>query len=150
MPRIPTRARTVFRLAAVSAMLAATPLTAVVAEEPEAAPPALTKGEERLAKLLEGRVAGEPQSCIRTPPNMPMQTIDQTAYVFNRGSTIYVQRPRNPQQIRENEALTIRRNEALQLCSIDLANTVDPVLGFFTGVVQFTDFVPYTRVPQNR
>ena len=26
----------------------------------------MTRGEEKLAKLLDGRVAGEPQSCIRT------------------------------------------------------------------------------------
>ncbi len=28
-----------------------------------------TKGEVKLAKLLEGRVAGEPQRCLRTFPS---------------------------------------------------------------------------------
>jgi hypothetical protein len=112
--------------------------------EAEAAP--MTKGEQRLAKLLEGRVAGEPVRCIRTFPNMPMQTIEKTAYVYGRGKTIYVQRTANPGDIDEGDALVSQRFSASELCRLDQMTTVDRVLGFFTGVVFFEDFVPYTRV----
>jgi hypothetical protein len=69
----------------------------------EASPP--TKGEARLAKLLDGRVAGEPVRCIRSLPSQRMTTIDRTAYVYGSGNTIYVQRTRDPDQIDDNDAL---------------------------------------------
>lgn len=115
-----------------------------VEAEAEAQP--LTKGEARLAKLLEGRVAGEPVRCIRTLPNQRMQTIDRTAYVYGSGNTIYVQRTRNPDQINASDALVTARFNASELCRLDQMTTVDPVLGVFTGAVFFDDFVPYTRV----
>jgi hypothetical protein len=114
--------------------------------EAEAGPAPMTKGEKRLAKLLEGRVAGEPLRCIRTFPNMPMQTIEKTAYVYGRGNTIYVQRTANPADIDEGDALVTQRFSAGELCRLDQMTTVDRVLGFFTGAVFFGDFVPYTRV----
>ena len=119
-----------------------------VETEAEAAP--MTKGEKRLAKLLEGRVAGEPVRCIRTFPNLPMQTIEKTAYVYGRGDTIYVQRTRNPGDIDESDALVTQRFSASELCRLDPMTTVDRVLGFFTGAVFFEDFVPYTRVKDDK
>ncbi len=113
----------------------------------EAAPP--TKGEARLAKLIEGRVAGEPVRCIRSLPSQRMTTIDRTAYVYGSGNTIYVQRTRNPDQIDDNDALVTQRFNASELCRLDQMTTVDRVLGFFTGAVFFEDFVPYTRVKSN-
>ena len=109
----------------------------------------MTKGEIRLAKLLEGREAGEPQRCIRTFPNNRMQTIDRTAYVYGSGNTIYVQRTRNPEDIDRSDALVSRRFNATQICKMDITHTIDPVIGMFTGAVFFEDFVPYTRVDKD-
>jgi hypothetical protein len=111
--------------------------------EAEATPQ--TKGEKRLAKLLEGRVAGEPVRCIRTTPSMGMQTIDKTAYVYGRGNTIYVQRTSNPDDIDSGDALVSQRFSASELCRLDQFTTTDRVLGFFTGAVFFEDFIPYTK-----
>lgn len=143
-------------LAFASAALAGLALAsapALAQDDEDSDPPAEEKskkereGEERLARLLEGRVAGEPQSCIRTMPTERMQTIDKTAYVFGRGGTIYVQRTRRPEQIDDRETLVLRRfGGGAQLCRQDIATTVDPVTRFFTGAVMFEDFVPYTRV----
>lgn len=110
----------------------------------EAAP--VTRGEKRLAKLLQGRIAGEPVRCIRTLPSQRMQTIDRTAYVYGSGDTIYVQRTRSPRSINDNDALVIRRFNASELCRLDVTTTIDRVQGIFTGAVFFEDFVPYTRV----
>lgn len=109
-----------------------------------------TKGEMRLSKLLDGRVAGEPQTCIRTRPNGRMQTIDNTAYVYGSGNTIYVQRTQSPDRIDDTDALIINRFNATQLCRLDIVTTIDPFTGIFTGVVYFEDFVPYTRVKADR
>ncbi|MEM7688684.1 MAG: hypothetical protein AAF291_06655 [Pseudomonadota bacterium] len=115
-------------------------------EQTEAEETKLTKGEKRLAKLLEGRVAGEPQNCIRNTPNERMTTIDKTAYVFGRGNTIFVQRTAKPNGIDDRDTLVLRRfGGGAQLCRQDIATTIDPFTQFFTGAVLFEDFVPYTR-----
>ncbi len=106
----------------------------------------MSKGEKRLAKLLEGRVAGEPVSCIRTLPQQRSQTIDRTAYVYGSGNTIYIQRTKAPDQIDDNDAIVITRFNPTSLCRVDIATTIDPFTGIFTGAVFFDDFVPYTRV----
>ncbi|KPF63957.1 hypothetical protein [Porphyrobacter sp. AAP60] len=147
MNRVPALSRAVAgSIAAALALGSALPAAAQsdVETTAEAAPE--TKGEKRLAKLLEGRVAGEPQRCIRTMPNQRLQTIDRTAYVYGSGSTIYVQRTRDPGSIDDSDALVSRRFIASELCKLDMMTTVDPVTGIFTGAVFFEDFVPYTRV----
>jgi hypothetical protein len=137
-------------LAAALAAPAALPVAAQDAGDVEAEamehPTPLTKGEARLAKLLEGRVAGEPVRCIRTFPRSRMQTIDKTAYVYGSGTTIYVQRTNAPDSIDDSDALVINRYDPTSLCRVDIATTIDPFTGIFTGAVFFEDFVPYTRV----
>jgi hypothetical protein len=151
MPRLTAPSRPVIAaLAAALVGAAALPALAQSTDSGEIeakadAAPEMTKGEKRLAKLLEGRVAGEPQRCIRTTPSMPMQTIEKTAYVYGRGSTIYVQRTSSPDRIDDGDALVTNRFNASELCKLDQMTTVDRVLGFFTGAVFFEDFVPYTR-----
>lgn len=110
------------------------------------APAELSKGEARLAKMLEGREAGEPQNCISGLRHRNMTTIHDTAYVYGRGRTIYVQRTRNPESIDRHEVLVTRRTNGSQICRFDIAKTIDRNGGFFSGVVQFEEFVPYTRV----
>jgi hypothetical protein len=147
MNHVPALSRAIAgSIAAALALAAAVPAAAQsdVETSAEAAPE--TKGEKRLAKLLEGRVAGEPQRCIRTLPNQRMQTIDDTAYVYGSGNTIYVQRTRDPGSISDSDALVSRRFNASEICKLDVMTTVDPVTGIFTGAVFFEDFVPYTRV----
>jgi len=126
--------------------LCLSPLAAQDVETQASAEAPMTKGEMRLAKLLEGRVAGEPVPCIRVLRNHRMQTIDGTAYVYGSGKTIYVQRTRNPDQIDDNDALVSIRFSATEMCRLDQMTTVDRQLGILTGVVFFEDFVPYTRV----
>ncbi len=109
----------------------------------------LTEGEERLARLLEGRVAGEPQNCIRQLGTDRMTVIEGTAYVYGSGNTIYVQRTQNPEDIDRRDALVSRRFNATQLCRQDVVTKIDPVLGFFTGAVFFDEFIPYTRADKD-
>lgn len=118
-------------------------------EEASAPQTEMTEGEKRLARMLEGRVAGEPQNCIRQLLNDQLTVIDKTAYVYGRGRTIYVQRTKNPEDIDRDDALVSRRFNATELCKQDVVTTIDPVLGFFTGAVFFDDFIPYTRVEKD-
>jgi len=126
-------------------LLSAASATAENGEEPAKE---MTKGEEKLAGLLEGRVAGEPQNCIRDFTRNSVRTIEDTAYVYGRGRTIYVQRTRNPDHIDRDDILVVRRFSATQLCREDFVTTVDRYAGFLTGGVQFDQFIPYTRVDE--
>lgn len=106
----------------------------------------MSKGEKELAKLLEGRVAGEPQRCISNYPTQNMRTINDTAYVYGRGKTIYVQRTQHPEDIDDDDVLVLKTFTGSQLCRLDQVTTIDRYSGFFTGAVFFEDFIPYTRV----
>ena len=105
-----------------------------------------TEGEEKLAKLLEGRVAGEPTNCIRTRPNERMRVIDDTAIVYGSGRTIYVNRTARPQDIDDRDTMVIRRFSGSQLCRQDIITTVDRGSQMFTGNIFLSEFVPYTRI----
>ncbi|WP_299196266.1 hypothetical protein [uncultured Erythrobacter sp.] len=129
------------------ALIAAPPALADHGESEDAAE--MTEGEERLARLLEGRVAGEPQNCIRSRLNDRLTVIDDTAYVYGRGRTIYVQRTVHPDRIDSRDTLVSRRFSSSQVCRQDVVTTIDSFNGFFTGAVFFEEFVPYTRVDEN-
>ncbi|AKM11693.1 hypothetical protein AB433_09105 [Croceicoccus naphthovorans] len=98
------------------------------------------RGEARLAEMLAGRTAGEPQSCISAFADNRLTVIDETAVVYNAGDTIYVARPDN--SLDTQDVLVIERTGG-QLCKQDFVRTVDRTLGFTTGVVFLGDFVPY-------
>ena len=100
------------------------------------------EGEARLAKMLQGKTAGEPQSCIPAMLNNRLTVIDETAVVYDAGNTIYVARPETPRSLDSSDVLVVERTGG-QLCSHDIIRTVDRSLGFTTGAVFLSDFVPY-------
>lgn len=102
-------------------------------------------GEEELAKLLEGREAGKPTSCISTFDNRELRIIDKTALVYGSGETIYVNRPRDPERLDSNDIL-VTYPTGSQLCRLDRVNTIDRTSRMYTGFVAMTDWVPYRRV----
>lgn len=53
------------------------------------------RGEFELARLIEGRVPGNPQSRISADTGSPLRMIDRTALVADAGNTVWVARPRN-------------------------------------------------------
>lgn len=103
--------------------------------------------EQRLEKLLEGRVAGKPTSCISTADTRDMEIIDGVALVYRSGTTLYVNRPRNPEDLDSDDILVIRTNGS-QLCRLDMIHTVDRMGHFTTGFVNLGDFIPYRRDAQ--
>lgn len=104
-------------------------------------------GEAKLAKMLDGRVAGQPTDCIRTWTRNDMRTIDGTAYVFGHGDVIYVNRTQHPRSIDENNTLVVRSTATgTQLCRTDQITTFDNGGQFYTGNVFLADFIPYRRV----
>ena len=104
-------------------------------------------GEAKLARMLEGRVAGQPTDCIRTWTRNDMKKIDGTALVFGHGDVIYVNRTNSPQSIDEDDVLLVRQTGSVsQLCRTDTVTTFEPMSKFYTGNVFLSEFVPYRRV----
>ena len=112
----------------------ATAATAKSAEENEA----------KLARMLEGRTAGEPVNCISALRSTDIQVLEHVGIVYESGNTIYVARPSDPDQLRRNDIVVINRYGG-QLCTSDMIRTVDRYQGFTTGAVFLNDFVPYTK-----
>jgi hypothetical protein len=123
-----------------AAVLLVAGATALAADKPTRA----EKNEAKLAKLLEGRVAGEPVSCIPTFQANDLQTIEGVAMVYGRGDTLYVARPANPQSLRWDDVVVIKRTGG-QLCHTDIIHTVDRMSGFTTGALFLDRFVPYKK-----
>ena len=109
------------------------------------AKPKLT-GEQQLAKVLEGRVAGTPVSCISLMNSREQRVIDKTAIVFGNGSTIYVNRPTNARDLDRDDIMVTDIRGTSQLCDVDIMRTRDRSNFFYTGFVGLQEFVPYRRV----
>ena len=102
-------------------------------------------GEEQLAKMLEGRVAGEPVSCISLWNTRDQRVIDKTAIVYGNGGTIYVNRPTNARDL-DRDDIMVTDIRGSQLCSVDIVRMHDRSGFFYTGFVGLDQFVPYRKV----
>lgn len=122
-------------LAATAALLAGPALQA----KPKMTP------EQELAKLLEGREAGQPRSCIPQHEARDMRVIDGTALVFGWGNTIWVNVPRNAKDVDSDDVL-VTRNWGSQFCSLDIVQTLDRSSMMHNGSLSLGEFVPYTRI----
>lgn len=125
-------------------LMSATALAALALTGTAQAKPRLT-GEEQLAKLLEGREAGKPVSCLPLYQTQDVQVIDGTALVYGSGRTIYVNRTDYPKNL-DSDDILVSKHHTSQACRLDMIRLKDRFSHTFTGFVSLTDFVPYTRV----
>jgi hypothetical protein len=120
-----------------AAAIAAMPATATAMER--MAP------EERLAKLLEGRVAGEPQDCISLSTVTSSQVIDKTAIVYRVGGTLWVNRPEGGAESLDDGDILVTKLSGSQLCRIDTIQLQHRGSNMYSGFVSLGKFVPYRR-----
>lgn len=100
------------------------------------------EGEARLAEMIQGKTAGEGQSCIPAAISSRLTVIDETAVVYDAGETVWVARPQNPRSLDDRDVLVIERTSG-QLCKQDIVRTIDRTLGYSTGAVFLGDWIPY-------
>ena len=62
-------------------------------------------GEERLAKLIEGRSAGAPRNCIATNSHHNLTVIDKTAIVDKQGRKVWVNRTKHPETLDDDDVM---------------------------------------------
>lgn len=121
--------------------IAALALAALAAAAPASAKD-LT-GEEQLAKVLEGRVAGKPTDCVPPRPSARLYVIDKTALIYDTGRTIYVNYTADPEALDDDDILVVR-DPMPSLCRTTQITTRDRTGGFFSGAIFLKDFIPYT------
>lgn len=102
--------------------------------------------EAELARAVEGRVAGEPVDCIDLRRVRSSRIINDTAIIYDMGSTIYVNRPRAGADSLDRWDTMVTRLHSSRLCSIDTVRMVDPTSRMMRGIVFLGEFVPYQRV----
>ena len=102
--------------------------------------------EAKLAKLLDGRVAGKPQDCIFLPSIRGSHVIDNTAIVYDAGRTLWVNRPRSGAESLDDDDILVTNLHGPSLCSIDIVRLQDRYSNFSSGFVGLGEFVPYRKV----
>jgi len=102
--------------------------------------------EAELARALQGRVAGEPVNCIDLHRIQSSRIINDTAILYDAGSVLYVNRPRNGADELDRRDTMVTRTMLSRLCDIDVVTMVEPGSGTMTGIVFLGEFVPYRRV----
>ena len=102
--------------------------------------------EAELERALQGRVAGEPVNCIDLRRIQSSRIINDTAILYDSGSVLYVNRPRNGADQLDRRDTMVTRTMLSRLCDIDVVTMVEPSSGTMSGIVFLGEFVPYRRV----
>ena len=102
------------------------------------------RAEAQLARMIEGRTAGEPVKCINAFRSNDIRVIEHLGIVYDAGRTIYVARATHPHHLDHWDVPVIQRFGS-QLCTHDIMRTVDRSSGHFTGPLFLDDFGPYTK-----
>ena len=127
-------------IAAVLAAASVLSLSVAAEARPKIAP------EAKLAKMLDGRVAGEPRDCIFLPSIRGSRIVDKTAIVYDAGRTLWVNRPRSGAESLDDDDILVTRLHSSSLCSIDIVELQDRYSNFYSGFVGLGEFVPYRKV----
>lgn len=103
--------------------------------------------QEAFAKLTEGRVAGEPKSCVTTFRNNGIRIVEHVGLVYDAGNTLWIAIASNPRRLDDFDVPVIERYGS-QLCKFDQITLIDRSSQMFSGVLFLHDFVPYTKVEE--
>ena len=126
-----------------------TPLLALAALACAALPAAASakrpSPEAELARVTEGRVEGEPVTCLNNLRFTSTRIIDGTAIVYEAGNTVWVNRPRGGARGLDRWDVLVTRQYSSQLCSGDVVRLYDTSARIETGAVFLGEFVPYRR-----
>ena len=101
--------------------------------------------EARIAKALEGRVAGKPVDCIMQRQIQSSEIFEKTAILYKVGSTWYLNRPESGREFLDRDDVLVTNTHSSNLCSIDIVRLLDSGMHFQSGSLGLGKFVPYTK-----
>jgi len=82
--------------------------------------------------------------CISLTASQEATIIDKTAIVYDTGNVIYVNRPKNVDQL-DSDSVMVTESHTGQLCKLDAVKLHDRSGHWFTGFVTLEQFVPYRK-----
>ena len=131
------------RLPIFLAAVAAGAAVAGTAQDRAADPP--SRAEADYTRLIAGKVAGKPVSCIDTRFTRPTLSAygDKLIYRVSR-KLVYVNETTGGCQAVARDDVLITRQYQTRLCRGDIAQTADRQTGFPNGGCALGDFTPYT------
>lgn len=101
------------------------------------------EGEARLARAVDGRVAGTPIDCINLRDIDSTQIINRTAIIYRmRNGTLYVNRPSGAAFLGSSDVL-VTDTHSSRLCRVDIVRLVDNVTRMPSGTLGLGQFIPY-------
>ena len=108
------------------------------------ADPLSERDQRRMANLLDGKIAGDPQSCITTRPTTQSSIIGNQAILYRQGAVVY----RNDLDgicptLTSDSVLVSQRYGSSQLCSGEVVQVRDPHSGVSFGSCVLGEFTPY-------
>ena len=113
-------------------------------------PPRSAQSEQQYQRLLAGKVAQAPVSCMPTFGHRDMFVIDQNTIAFQAGSNkVYVAHMRGGCAGLNGPgpyALVTRQVGSSGYCQGDIADVVDTLNHFTVASCVFGEFTPYVRV----
>lgn len=112
-------------------------------------PPTPTRTAEaqaELDKLLAGKTAGPPITCLQHYRANDMVRIDDSTVAFKQGSRVYVNHLIGAcSNLDSSFYALVTRSNGMGLCRGDIAHVQDVSTGAIVGSCAIGDFVPYTR-----
>lgn len=111
-----------------------------------AGPPGVIARSPALDKLLAGRTAGTPVSCINLPrARSSTTTSDPDTIIYRTTSRLsYVNQPAGGCNL-GNDPILVTRTPSTRLCSGDIVQVIDRASRFPVGSCGLGEFVPFTR-----
>ena len=105
------------------------------------------KSQKEYDRLLDGKVAGAPVSCLSTFNQNDMVVIDEQTIAFRQGSArVYVNHMQGScNNLGGTYALVTKQIGNSGLCRGDIGEVVDLNNHFTVGSCVFGDFVPYAK-----
>lgn len=129
---------------AIPILVAAATLAGCMTQPP--APTRTAEGQAKLQRLIAGKVAKAPVTCLSSLRTRNSTTIDNSTIAFRTGQTVYVNHLRGAcSQLDSNFYTLVTRSSGSGLCSGDIADVTDLRSGMIVGSCALGEFVPYTR-----
>lgn len=117
----------------------------LAASLPVAAAKPKLDAEAKIAKALDGRVAGNAVDCIPLRQIQSTQIFDKTAILYKSGSTWYLNRPDSGANFLDRDDVLVTDTHSTDLCSIDIVRLLDSGSRFPGGTLGLGKFVPYKK-----
>jgi hypothetical protein len=109
-------------------------------------PPRTAQAQVQLDKLIAGKRAGAPITCLQHYRADDMVRIDDSTIAFRQGSRVYVNHLNGECSNLSNSFYAlVTKGNGMGLCHGDIAEVRDVQTGTLVGACGLGDFIPYSR-----